>query len=103
MYTRKKTNILLSLTLLRNDEESAASMLEMARNDDIDAQYGAGLICAEGRGVRRDLASAFMWLSLAEQKGDEDASLLLHALAPTMSPDDYDRGGKLLEAWHETR
>jgi len=99
MNTRKKTNALVSLTLLRHDNESAASMLEMARNGDVDAQYGAGLIYAEGRGVRRDLASAFMWLSLARQMGDQDATLLLHALAPTMTQEDFDRGGKLLEAW----
>lgn len=102
MNSRKKTSSLLSMTLLRNDEESARSMIEMAKQGDIDAQYSAGLIYAEGRGVKRDLASAYMWLSIADRQGDEDARLLLHILAPTMSEEDYQRGITLLEAWHES-
>ena len=47
------------LSLLRNDPEVAAEMLAAAEKGDVDAQYGMGLIYAEGRGVVSDLVSSY--------------------------------------------
>lgn len=89
---------LSKLVLLRNDPEVAAEFLEAAEQGDIHAQYGLGLIYAEGRGVETDLAHACVWLTLAREAGDEDAGVLLRRVIPQMSNADHDRVERLLPA-----
>ena len=44
---------LAALTLLRNDPAVAEEFLQAALQGDVDAQYGLGLVYAEGRGLSR--------------------------------------------------
>ena len=76
---------LADLVLLRNDPAVAAEFLQAAINGDVDAQYGMGLIYAEGRGVEQDGARALYWLTRAIEQGDKDAALLRQIVAVNMT------------------
>ncbi len=88
-----------SLALLRNDPEEAKKLLTAAKTGDVDAQYAAGLIYAEGRGVERNDAFSFFWLTLALEQGDEDADLLCSVVGANMSQSDYDEALELLRQY----
>ena len=75
---------LRGLNLLRNDPETAARLIAAAERGDVDAQYAAGLIYAEGRGVEPDLVQAYFWLSQALGQGDRDAEKLRRYVAAEM-------------------
>jgi len=70
------TDLLRQLILLRHDPEVAAALREEAMKGDRDAQYGLGLVYAEGRGVEQDGVEACAWLSVAALSGDPDAEAL---------------------------
>lgn len=76
---------LADLVLLRNDPAVAAEFLQAAINGDVDAQYGMGLIYAEGRGVEQDEVRALYWLTRAIEQGDRDAVLLRQVVAVNMT------------------
>lgn len=57
----------------------------------IDAQYGMGLIYAEGRGVEQASVEAYAWLSVAMLQGDMDAEILRDAVMQAMPIDDINR------------
>lgn len=88
------------LSLLRNDPEVAAEMLSAAETGDVDAQYGMGLIYAEGRGVAVDLVKSYYWLSRAIKQGDRDATTLLQVVAVSMSQEQVDQARQLLDGYH---
>ena len=90
---------LRSLSLLRNDPVAAKKLLRDAEHGDVDAQYAAGLIYAEGRGVEQNEALSYFWLSLAREQGDEDAELLRMVIAVNMSDEDYACAKQLLEKY----
>ncbi len=90
---------LRSLSLLRNDPEVAQKLLRDAECGDVDAQYEAGLIYAEGRGVEQNEALSYFWLTLAREQGDEDAGLLRMIIAVNMSDEDYACARLLLEKY----
>ena len=75
---------LSGLNLLRNDPDKAAELIAQAERGDMDAQYAAGLIYAEGRGVAIDLVQAYYWLTSAIAQGDSDAELLRRHVAAEM-------------------
>jgi TPR repeat protein len=83
---------------LRNDPQAAARLLVQAEEGDIDAQYAAGLIYAEGRGVAIDLVQSYFWLSKAIAQGDGDAELLRRQVAVQMSDSEFAAARRLLEA-----
>jgi TPR repeat protein len=89
---------LSSLILLRNDPEAAADLLAQAELGDVNAQYGMGLIYAEGRGVPQDEALAFLWLTLAGDQGDQDALSLRDVIGAGMSDADHTRALALYKA-----
>lgn len=89
---------LRGLNLLRNDPQAAARLLAQAEQGDIDAQYAAGLIYAEGRGVGIDLVQSYFWLSKAIDQGDGDAELLRRQVAVQMSDTEFAAARRLLEA-----
>ncbi len=89
---------LRGLNLLRNDPQAAARLLAQAEAGDMDAQYAAGLIYAEGRGVAIDLVQAYFWLSKAIDQGDADAELLRRQVAVQMSDAEFATARRLLEA-----
>lgn len=86
------------LSLLRNDPEAAAEVLEHALAGDLDAQFAAGLIYAEGRGVPIDLVQSFFWLTQAVDRGDRDAQRLRDVIGTQMSEQEYQQALHLLKA-----
>jgi TPR repeat protein len=80
---------LSSLSLLRNDPEAAARLIAEAESGDVDAQYGAGLVYAEGRGVEPDLVQAYFWLTQAMAQGDADAEMLRRYVAAQMDDAEF--------------
>lgn len=79
------------LSLLRNDPDDARAIFLKARQGDVDAEYGMGLIYAEGRGVPIDNAKAYFWLSQACIQGDAEARLLRNIIARDMTDAEYDQ------------
>jgi TPR repeat protein len=88
------------LTLLRNDPGVAEKFIREAHEGDIDAQYGLGLIYAEGRGVPQDDATAFYWLTRAVEQGDRDAETLRNHVAAGMTSDQFDRADLMMKQYH---
>jgi TPR repeat protein len=80
---------LSGLNLLRNDPDLAARLIAEAEAGDMDAQYAAGLVYAEGRGVEPDLVQAYFWLTRAVQQGDGDAEKLRRYVASQMSGTEF--------------
>ena len=87
------------LSLLRNDPKVAAEMLAAAEKGDVDAQYGMGLIYAEGRGVVPDLVSSYYWLCRAIAQGDAGAKTLLRVVAIPMSQQQVEEARQLLDEY----
>jgi len=88
---------LSGLGLLRNDPELAARLIEAAEQGDMDAQYAAGLVYAEGRGVVPDLVQAYFWLTQAIGQGDSDAEILRRHVAVQMNDDEFADARRLVE------
>jgi len=88
---------LSGLNLLRNDPEKAAYLIAEAERGDMDAQYAAGLIYAEGRGVDPDLVQAYFWLTRALEQGDADAEKLRRYVAAQMRDDEFAQARRLVE------
>jgi uncharacterized protein len=89
------------LSLWRNDPQAAADVLEHALAGDTDAQFAAGLIYAEGRGVPVDLVQSFFWLTQAVEKGDTEAERLRNVVGSQMSEEEYQQAQRLLKAARE--
>ena len=87
---------LSGLGLYRNDPELAARLIAGAEAGDMDAQYAAGLIYAEGRGVEQDLVQSYYWLTRALQQGDADAERLRFHVAAQMSETEFSRARRLV-------
>lgn len=83
------------LTLLRNDPAQVQPVRDAAERGEVDAQYGLGLIYAEGRGVPVDLAQAHYWLSLAIDQGDRDAVRLRMVVGAEMTDEEYEAARRL--------
>lgn len=82
------TDLLRQLILLRHDPELAMALREEAMKGDHDAQYGLGLVYAEGRGVDQDGVEAYAWLSVAALDGDPDADALREVVMQDLESDD---------------
>ncbi len=91
------------LALVSDNPEAAADVLEHALSGDVDAQFAAGLIYAQGRGVEVDLVQAFYWLTQAIEQGDEEAGNLRLLVGAEMSDEEYDRAVYLVEAAQHAR
>lgn len=87
---------LRGLNLLRNDPVAAARVLAEAERGDVDAQFAAGLIYAEGRGVAPDLVQAYFWLSCALHQGDVDAERLRRVVASQMDDAEFAAARRLV-------
>jgi TPR repeat protein len=86
------TKLLRQLILLRHDPELASALRVEALKGDRDAQYGLGLVYAEGRGVEQDNVEAFAWLSVAILGGDPDAAALRDIVLQDMQADEVRTG-----------
>ena len=91
---------LADLVLLRNVPAVAEEFLQAATEGDVDAQYGMGLIYAEGRGVEQDEARAFYWLTRAIEQGDAGAVVLRQVVAVNMTDEQFAEAEALLKAFH---
>lgn len=89
---------LSSLILLRNDPTVAAELLQAAERGDVDAQYGIGLVYADGRGLPQDDVRAMFWLTRAHEQGDRDADILRRSIATRMTSDQFDQVALLLKS-----
>ena len=87
---------LSGLNLLRNDPELAMKLIAAAEEGDMDAQYAAGLIYAEGRGVPEDLVQSYYWLTRAIEQGDRDAEKLRVYVATEMSEAEFEDARRLV-------
>jgi len=94
MTRRKKTalrstdQLMRELVMLKNDPALVDEFYLHAIQGIADAQYGLGLIYAEGRGTEEDLVKSFAWLTLCSIGGDEDAKMLRQVVAERMSEQD---------------
>lgn len=86
------------VVVLRDSLEAISDVLEHALAGDVDAQFAAGMIYAEGRGVDVDRVQAFYWLTQAIEQGDEDAGNFRLLVGADMSDQEYDRAVHLIEA-----
>jgi TPR repeat protein len=89
--TNSTTDFLSALTLLSHDPDLLGDVLPQAKAGNVHAQYAAGLIYAEGRGVEPDRVEAYVWLSRALGLGDQDAGLLRSMLLASMSTEEIAR------------
>lgn len=87
---------LSGLNLLNNDPVLAARLIAAAERGDMDAQYAAGLIYAEGRGVPEDLVQAYYWLTRAIEQGDQDAERLRVHVAKEMDEAAFEAARRLV-------
>lgn len=87
---------LRGLNLLRNDPQAAARLIAEAESGDMDAQYAAGLVYAEGRGVELDLVQAYYWLTRAFEQGDADAEKLRFYVAAEMQDSEFAEARRLV-------
>ena len=94
MTRRKKTTIrstdqlMRELVTLKNDPALVDEFYLHAIQGNVDAQYGLGLIYAEGRGIEENLLKSYAWLTLCSIGGDEDAKVLRQVVAERMSEQD---------------
>lgn len=88
---------LRSLILLRNDPEAAAELLQAAEAGDVDAQFGVGMVYADGRGMPQDDVRAMFWLTRAVEQGDKDADMLRRSVATRMTGEQFDQVEQLLK------
>lgn len=76
--------------------EEISRLQAAAQASDPAAQRELGLACFRGLGVRRDLARAFKWLTLAAEGGDAAAMAHLEVLLPGLSGEDIAEGRRLI-------
>jgi len=63
------------------------------------AQLNLGDYCARGRGVPRDLVSAWMWLSLAARQDSPWSMARRDEIAAQMSDTDLQQAARRLADW----
>ena len=77
------------------DDESVLTAAMAAEQGDADAQTLLGALYAAGRGVARDFASAYMWLSLAAAQGTDQARQVLDSIERQMTPQQRDEAQRM--------
>lgn len=88
---RSNDDLLRDLMLLKHDAALLDEFYEKAVEGDVDAQYGLGLIYAEGRGTDEDLVKAFAWLTVCTAQGDDDAQTLRMVVSERMTEEEFQR------------
>jgi TPR repeat protein len=93
----KRPDLMQRLMLLRHDPELVAELRAEAMKGDTDAQYGLGIVYAEGRGVEQDEIEAYAWLCVAMLQGDPEAEnlrdVVMHSLSPEQTHEAAERAG----------
>ena len=83
----KRPDLMRRLILLRHDPELVEELRAEALLGNTDAQYGLGLVYAEGRGIDQDEIEAYAWLSVAMLQGDPEAEVLRDVVMQSLSPE----------------
>ena len=78
---RTINELMRELVTLKNDPGLVDEFYLFAIQGNADAQYGLGLIYAEGRGTEEDLVKSHAWLTVCDNSGDEDARVLRQIVA----------------------
>ncbi len=71
----------------------------LAEQGDADAQYGLGVMYAEGLGVPQDFVQAHMWFNLAGAGGYEPAPELRAIMAKHLTPAQVAEAQRLAREW----
>lgn len=87
-FSRSKMTDSKTIQHARENPDEAENLLRLAEQGDVDAQYAVGLVYAEGRGVDKNPALAWFWLSIAARQGNRDAEKLLQMVDSQMSEEE---------------
>jgi TPR repeat protein len=86
---------LLAISLVAADSSEITSLRAKAERGNAIAQYNLGLAYATGRETTRDLAEAYVWLTLAEENGTTGKAV--RTLLADMSSAELAEGQRRLE------
>jgi uncharacterized protein len=62
-------------------------VITLAEEGNPTAQFLLGVMYAQGKGVQKDFVSAYFWLSMSAEQGNEDAASFLDIVAERMTTD----------------
>ncbi len=86
--------------IARGDYQTALRLVEPLADQGVaEAQYTLGLMYRDGRGVPRDFAAAYMWLTLAIAQGGEKAKEIRDGLAKRMTHGQIEEATLLVREW----
>lgn len=83
----QRPDLMQRLILLRHDPTLVDALRIAAMQGNADAQYGLGLVYAEGRGVDQDDIEAYAWLSVAIMQGAPEAEDLREVVMQNLTPE----------------
>ena len=83
----QRPDLMQRLILLRHDPTLVDELRIAAMQGNADAQYGLGLVYAEGRGVDQDDIEAYAWLSVAIMQGAPEAEDLREVVMQNLTPE----------------
>lgn len=88
----------------RRDYQDALRLwMPLAQRGDGTAQYNIGRMYARGEGVRRDLAEAYMWFTVAGRSGRAESERARRTIAQSMTPTQMAEGLRRAEEWRQRR
>jgi TPR repeat protein len=79
--------------------DAAQGFGEFAARGDHRSQYWLGMMYYEGKGVPRDPLRAYMWLSLAAERGNRAAGIGLDAVVRRLSEDELGEARAMAADW----
>ena len=80
-------------------EEALRRFRPLAERGDHRAQYWLGVMYLEGKGVPKDDVRAYIWLSVAAQRGNRAARIGRHTIARRMTAEQLADAEKLIAVW----
>ena len=80
-------------------DDAAQGFGEFAARGDHRSQYWLGMMYYEGKGVPRDHLRAYMWLSLAAERGNRGAGIGLDAVVRRLSEDELGEARAMAANW----
>jgi TonB family protein len=79
--------------------EAAAWYWKAAYQGFSSAQYELGMMCAVGRGIPKNYANAYMWLSLASTSSEDEAAKQRDVIAKEMPAAEITEVQQLVKSW----
>lgn len=84
-------------------QKAVDSLLTAARGGQASADYALAQLFSQGRGIRIDLANAYVFARLAVLQGRPDSEALLQEVETKLNPAERTRGEQLLRAEQQAR